>query len=118
MRTIMNTLTLLEKGFHVISSAVADASTEGYDLIVIDDEATPLSAGPLAHSYYPAAVATVIFLAALTVFTIWIIRRNTLRARLLELRTKAGDGDSCVPFTIKGIKDAVREAENNLIQGE
>ena len=116
----MNTLMLLEKGFQTIASALTAVSADSYDLIVIDDEATPLSAGPLAHSYYPAAVVTVIALAVLTVLTIWFIRRHGFKARLLELRAKAGDEQSKVPITIKGIKDAVREAEKNLviIQGE
>ena len=116
MSILMNTLAFLEKGFYTIASAVTAGSVDEYDLMVIDDEATPLSAGPLPHSYYPAAVATVIFLLALTIFTVWIIRRNTFKARLLELRAKAGDTQSCVPFTIRGIRDAVKEAEKNLVQ--
>ena len=115
MRTIMSTLDFLKRGLQTVVSTAATVSDPGYDLMVIDDEATPLSAGPLAHNYYPVAVVTVIILAALTIFTIWIIRRNAIKSRLLELRAKAGAGEGRVPFTIKGIRDAIREAENNLL---
>ena len=120
MEMFMDTLIYLKKGIHAIASAAAAASAEGYDLIVIDDEATPLSAGPLTHSYYPAAAVTILILALLTIIAIWVIRRNGFKARLLELRAKAGDKKVRVPFTIKGIKDEVRETEKNLIlvQGE
>lgn len=115
MKTLMTTLDVLETGFRTIASLAAEASDAAYDLIVVDDEATPLSAGPLTHNYYPAAIITVAVLAALTLFTVWLVRRNTLKARLLELREQAGDGNSDVPFRIKSMKDAVREAENNLL---
>ncbi len=120
MKILMNVFTLLEKGISGIASFAASASADGYDLIVIDDEATPLSAGPLTHSYYPAAVITVLILAALTIFTIWFVRRKSFKARLLELRAKSGDKETRVPLTIRNIKDAVKEAEKNLIllQGE
>ena len=111
MKTLMTTLDVLEKGFSFIASAAAQA----YDLIVVDDEATPLSAGPLKHNYYPAAIVTVIILAALTILAVWLIRRNTFKTRLLELRKQAGDENSFVPLRIKSIKDEVREAENNLL---
>ncbi|MBR5897767.1 MAG: hypothetical protein IKZ39_09170 [Lachnospiraceae bacterium] len=115
MKTLMTTLDVLEKGYNAIASATAAAYEEAYDLIVIEDEATPLSAGPLSHNYYPAAAVTVMILAALTLLTVWLIRRNTLKGRLLELREQAGDRNSFVPFRIKEIKDAVREAESNLL---
>ncbi|MBO4678520.1 MAG: hypothetical protein J5626_02525 [Lachnospiraceae bacterium] len=115
MKTLMTTLDVLEKGFRVIASAAATALDDTYDLIVVDDEATPLSAGPLTHNYYPAALVTVLILAAITILAVWLIRRNTYKARLLELRKQAGDENIRVPFRIKDIKDAVREAENNLL---
>ena len=115
MKTLMTTLDVLEKGYRLLASAAATVYEDTYDLIVVDDEATPLSAGPLGHNYYPAAIVTVIILAALTLIAVWLIRRNSFKARLLELRKQAGDEDSCVPLRIKDIKDAVREAENNLL---
>ena len=115
MKTLMTTLDVLEKGYRFIASAAATVYEDAYDLIVVDDEATPLSAGPLGHNYYPAAIVTVIILAVLTLITVWLIRRNTFKARLLELRKRAGDENACVPFRIKDITDAVREAENNLL---
>ncbi|MBP5298043.1 MAG: hypothetical protein J6Z09_02710 [Lachnospiraceae bacterium] len=115
MKTLMTTLDVLETGFRTIASLAAEASDAAYDLIVVDDEATPLSAGPLTHNYYPAALITVMVLAAITLLTVWLIRRNSLKVRLLELREQAGDNNSEVPFRIKRMKDAVREAENNLL---
>lgn len=115
MKTLMTTLDVLETGFRAIASLAAEASDAAYDLIVVDDEATPLSAGPLTHNYYPAAIVTVVILAALTLLAVWLIRRNSLKARLIELREQAGSTDAYVPFRIKDMKDAVREAENNLL---
>ena len=111
----MTTLDVLEKGYRLLASAAATVYEDTYDLIVVDDEATPLSAGPLGHNYYPAAIVTVIILAALTLLVVWLIRRNSFKVRLLELRKQAGDGNTRVPFRIKDITDAVREAENNLL---
>ena len=115
MKTIMTTLDVLEKEYRVFASAVAAAYDDAYDLIVVDDEATPLSAGPLAHNYYPAALVTVAVLAVLTILAVWLIRRNLFKKRLLELRKQAGDENSNVPFRIKDLKDAVRDAEINLL---
>lgn len=111
----MITLDGLKYGFKFIASATAQTFENAYDLIVVDDEATPLSNGPLSVNYYPTAIAAVIALAVLTLLAVWMIRRNGYKARLLELRQKAGDTSKAIPFTIRGIKDAVKEAEKNLI---
>ena len=111
----MITLDGLKYGLHLIASATAQTFDNAYDLIVVDDEATPLSNGPISANYYPTAIIAVVALAVLALLTVWVIRRAGYKTRLLELRAKAGDESKAIPFTIRGIKDAVKEAEKNLI---
>ncbi|MBR6309108.1 MAG: hypothetical protein IKR39_10935 [Lachnospiraceae bacterium] len=111
----MITLDGLKYGLHFIASATAQTFDTAYDLIVVDDEATPLSNGPLSVNYYPTAIIAVAAIAVIALLTVWFIRRSGYKSRLLELRAKAGDKSKAIPLTIRGIKDAVKEAEKNLI---
>jgi len=111
----MNAWNGFKYGLLYIVSTSAQAFDAAYDLIVIDDEATPLSNGPLSDNYYPTAIVAVIVLAVIALLTVWFLRRKGYKVRLLELREKANDTDKSIPFTIRGIKDAIKEAEKNLI---
>lgn len=108
-------MSIIENGLHLIVSAVTQSYDFGYDLWVIpDDDPVPLAGGPVVN-YYPIAIIAVALLALITVVAVWLFKRSGYKNRLLELRAKTGDTDKPVPLTIRRIKDAVREAERNLV---
>lgn len=82
-----------------------------YDLIVIDENETPLAAGPAGGGYYIYAVVTVILAALIALAAVWFTRRNVLKRRLMELRERTGSHETEIPFSIKGLKEAIDLAE-------
>lgn len=89
--------------------------TQSYDLIVIDEEATPLAAAPVSGGYYIYAVMAVVLAALLAMAAVWITRRNILKKRLMELRERSGNSDTSIPFSLKALKDAISEEEAVIV---
>lgn len=85
-----------------------------YDLIVIEDEDTPLAASANVNYYLPTVIAVLtILLAGLLIY--WLIKRNNYKKRLLELRQKLDDHDKRTAITIRGIKDEIARLETELV---
>ena len=101
-------------GFGSFASSVYTILDQSYDLIVIDETETPLGAGPVGTNYYVFAVCIVVLAALVASFALWFTRRSFYTKRLLELRGRAGNTDTRVPFSIKEIKEAIEEVEANL----
>lgn len=115
----MHTLTTII--FNFISGCSLMASlpvclVPAYDLIVIDDQETPLAAkaGSNIDMYGPTAIIVLsVVLIGLLIY--WMIKRRKYKKRLLELRSKIGDHDKRAPFLIRGIKDEIARLETELV---
>ena len=87
----------------------------GYDLIVIEDQATPL-AGPVHTNLFLITICVMI--AAVVVFLLvgWLTKRKAYANRLTELNGKLGKTKSS-PLFIKSIKEEIAKAEAELVAG-
>lgn len=97
-------------------SKISVCGVSEYDLIVIEDDATPLAAnaGTYANYYLPTlCIVLAVFLAGVLIF--WLIKRNNYKKRLLELRKKLDDNDRKASLTIRGIKDEISRLEAELV---
>ena len=84
-----------------------------YDLIIIEDEATPLAPSAMHVNYY---LITLTFITVITIAALlasWFTRREALKKRLIELNGKLGR-DEKIPFKIKTIKEYIEVAETDL----
>lgn len=90
------------------------AAVVDYDLVVIEDEETPLAAGISGHNYFAASVFSMVLILALCAFAAWCVKRNAYKARLVELRIQLGDESEVVPFSIRMIKDEIARSEAEI----
>lgn len=90
----------------LISMAVS-----AYDLIVIEEEATPLAGG--AHNYYYLTLMVIGVLALAGLIVFFFVKRSEYVKRLSELNERLGR-DEKAPFSIKDIKFRISEAEAEL----
>jgi len=82
-----------------------------YDLVVIEEEATPLAGG--MHNYYYHTLVVIAILAVIGLIAVYLIKRNGYVKRLSELNVRLGR-DEKAPFTIKDIKFKISDAESEL----
>lgn len=85
-----------------------------YDLIVIEDEITPLGAGPAGTNYFAATAVFVAACLCVIMALVWAIRRRKAKNRLVELINKSGDTSIKVPLSIRKIKDVTIDLEAEL----
>lgn len=101
----------------VISAGIARfvlILSSAYDLLVIEDEATPLAAGANHMNYYIVTISVMIVAVVFGLISAWTAKRNAVAKRLKELNEKCGE-ESKIPFTIHGIKEQIAEAEVKLV---
>ncbi len=86
-----------------------------YDLIVIEDNNTPLAAKASSIDMYGPTAIIVLSVILLGLLIYWLVKRNRYKKRLLELRSKMGDHDKRSAFLISGIKDEITRLETELV---
>lgn len=115
----MQTITTIIYNFICNCSLTANLTVclvPAYDLIIIEDQDTPLAAkaGSNIDMYGPTAII-VLSVILLGLFIYWMIKRSKYKKRLLELRSKMGDHDKKSAFLIRGIKDEITRLETELV---
>lgn len=90
------------------------ATVTDYDLLVIEDEETPLAPGVAGPDYFGMTMFTMVLVLALCLFAAWCVKRNAYKARLVELRIQLGDESEVVPFSIRMIKDEIAKSEAEI----
>ncbi len=97
----------------VIAGRAASVLAAGYDIIIIEETETPLGAGPVQTHYYLYALLAMALLTVVIAVSLWASKRDSYVKRLKELNEKRGENVK-VPFRIKAIKEAIKEAEFEL----
>ena len=98
---------------NAVVTKVASVLAAGYDLIIIEETETPLGATPVHADFYLYTLLAMVIIAAVIAVSLWASKRNNYVKRLNELNEKRGEVIK-MPFTIKAIKEAIKEAEFEL----
>lgn len=107
----------MQATFSILTNSILShiATVSDYDLMVIEDEETPLAAGLTRTNYFAATLVTIALIVLVIAIAIWYVKRREYKARLLELRHRLGDDSGVVPFSIRAMKDAIAECEAELV---
>lgn len=94
---------------------VLELLIKGYDLIVIEDEATPLAKRPIVQNYYFSSLYAIAVLLLAILFVVWVVKRVRIKRHLRELIAKSGDKSRKIPLLITKIEDAIKALEAELV---
>lgn len=90
-------------------------TVSGYQLVVIEDNETPLASAPVGQNFVAGSLIAVAFAMLAGFMMIDMTKRIKLRERLLKLREEAGDDNENLPFTIGKLRDEISERELSLV---
>lgn len=99
--------------FSACLTKVVSVIVGAYDLVVIEDEATPLAANAVHTNYYLITVGVMLALVLVAAVALWAVKRKRYSDRLKELNGKLASNDK-VPFTIGSIKEKIAQAETEI----
>lgn len=97
----------------LVSLKVVSIVICAYDLMIIEDEDTPLAAEAPKGNYYVVTAVIIVAAALIALLVTWLVKRSQEAKRLKELNKKLNK-TAKTPLKIRDIKDQIAQAEIEL----
>ncbi len=98
-----------------LTNLMSNAILSSYNLVVIEEEETPLAAGIPGTNYFGTAITVVLAIMFLLGFGLWISKRTERANYLKDLHESMGV-EGKVPLSIRAINDEIVKAEAHLTE--